>query len=326
MKGMQRTKPQFTRLMELDRRIRNGEYPNCLTFSTEWEVSQKTVQRDIDFLRDQLGAPLEYDRDRKGFRYAHQNWFLPSLSLNEGDLLAMLVASRALEAYRGTPVARDLERVFNKLSGMLPDKMSFRPELLYSRFTFTSPPAKPVDEAIWVELVRGLLAQRSVQIAYRAMEADEPKERKVDPYHMANLAGEWYVFARCHLSDQVIQFAIPRILEAHLLEDRFDMPADFDPTRLLATTFGRFALGDKVHEVRLLFDREVAPWVLERQWHPGQKIRRRSGGDIELSFRVTGLLEVFRWVLAWGHNCHVLAPAELKKWVKDEVRLMHRRG
>ena len=45
---MTRTKPQFVRLVELDRHIRNGKHPNCLTFSTEYEVSQKTVQRDME--------------------------------------------------------------------------------------------------------------------------------------------------------------------------------------------------------------------------------------------------------------------------------------
>jgi predicted DNA-binding transcriptional regulator YafY len=158
------------------------------------------------------------------------------------------------------------------------------------------------------------------------MEADEPKDRTIDPYHIANLAGEWYVFANCRLSGQVIQFAIPRIMKARLLEETFSMPAGFDPGRLLATTFGRFAIGDTVYGVRLLFDKEVVPWVLERQWHAGQKIRRHSNGDVELSFRATGLIEVFHWVMAWGHNCLVLAPTELRKWVKDEVRLMGRNG
>src|ERR1039458_9186841 len=90
MNSMERTKTQFSRLLELDQRIRRRGYPNCLTFAEEWEVSQKTVQRDIDYLRDMLVAPIEYDRDRKGFYYINQNWFLPSLSMSEGDLLAVL--------------------------------------------------------------------------------------------------------------------------------------------------------------------------------------------------------------------------------------------
>ena len=116
---MERTKAQFPRLLELDRQIRAGDYPNCLKFSGEYEVSQKTIQRDIDFLRDQMNAPIEYDRERQGFYYKDTTWFLPALSLSEGDLFVLLVASKALEAYRGTPVAKELERVFTKITDCL---------------------------------------------------------------------------------------------------------------------------------------------------------------------------------------------------------------
>ncbi len=44
----------FRRLLELDARIRAGSHPNCSSFAREWEVSAKTVQRDLEFLRDRL--------------------------------------------------------------------------------------------------------------------------------------------------------------------------------------------------------------------------------------------------------------------------------
>ena len=319
---VKRTKSQFSRLLALDREIRAGRYPNCLTFSVDWEVSQKTVQRDIDFLRDQLRAPIEYHREKKGFYYTDLNWFLPALSVTEGDLLALLVGTRAMEAYRGTPVAGELERVFDKLAELLPDEISLRPELVFNRFTFTAPPSKPINEDIWTTIVRGALYQRSVKMAYRAMDAEKPLERVIDPYHVANLAGEWYVFAWCHRSNEVRQFSIARISKATLLEDTFTVSPSFDAEKLLSTAFGRFTSDEKVHKVKLLFSHEIAPWVLERQWHPKQKVKKRKNGDIELAFEAAGLFEVFRWVLAWGHYVRVLAPAELTKWIRDEVRLM----
>lgn len=319
---MNRTQSQFARLLELDRRIRAGRYPNCLTFAKEWEVSQKTVQRDVDFLKDQLHAPLKYDREKKGFHYTSQTWFLPSLSLSEGDLFTLLVASKALEQYRGTPVAEELERVFAKLTGMLPDKLTLRPELIYSRFSFTSPPAKPVDEKIWTCVVRGLLTQTKLKISYHSMEATAAKDRVLSPYHIANLQGEWYVFGHSDIDGEIRQFALPRIQKAKLTGQHFDMPADFDPDKMLANTFGRFVIGEKVHTVRLLFDAEAAPWVLERQWHPKQRTTTHSDVKVELSFPTTGLFEVFRWVLAWGHHAKVLTPELLQKMISDEVRHM----
>ncbi len=194
---VKRTKSQYARLMELDRKIRDGGYPNCLTFAESWGVSQKTVQRDIDFLRDQCGAPIAYERERKGFYYEDQSWWLPSVALSEGELMGVLLAARVAEQYRGSPVAKQIERTFAKLVEMLPAKVSVNPALLYDRFTFTAPPAKPINEKVWTTLVRGLLALRTLKIVYRTFDggADEVKESRIAPYHIANLQGEWYVFS-----------------------------------------------------------------------------------------------------------------------------------
>lgn len=317
---MDRTKSQFNRLMALDQAIRTGAYPNCLTFSAQWEVAQKTIQRDIEYLRDALGAPIEYDRDKKGYYYTDTTWFLPAMSLTEGDLFYLLLASKVVEQYRGTPVADHVEQVFRKVAEHLPDAISLKPEWVFGHFSFTSPPSKPVDVGIWETVVRGLLHRRSVRIVYRAMTAKAGKDRVIDPYHMANLQGEWYLFAWCHRERMIIQFAVPRIRSAVLVDGTFEIPKDFNPAKLLENTFGRFVLADKVQTVRLRFDKEVAPWVLERQWSPRQKAIKRKDGAVELSFPAAGLFEVFRWVLSWGHHVKVLEPGELREMVEDEIR------
>ena len=320
--NMKRNKPQFWRLVELDRQIREGKYPNCLTFSEKWEVTQKTVQRDIDYLKYSLEAPIEYDRIKKGYFYTDKSWFLPSLNMSEGDLLILLVASRAMEQYRGTPVAGKLEQIFNKIAELIPDRISVKPELVFSRFSFTSPPAKPIDEKIWVQIVRGLLTQRKVKMTYQAFESTAAKAWLFSPYHMANLQGEWYAFGTTESGDMVVQFSLARIISANITDIPFTIPDGFDSKTLLAGAFGRFTSGGQPKTIRLLFNKEIAAWVLERQWNAQQKVVRRKNGEIELSFPAAGLFEVFRWVLAWGHHVQVLEPQELKKMISDEINLM----
>ena len=320
---MQRSKVQFARLLQVDQQIRQAKYPNCFSLAKQLEVSVKTIQRDVEYMRDRLNAPIEYDFLKKGYYYTSGNWFLPALSLSEGDLFAVLLASRVLEQYHGTPVAKQLGSIFKTIAESLPDKITIQPELVFSRFSVSGPPAKPVAHEIWGVVVRGLLHQRSVHMKYLAMEASKAKQRVIDPYHIANLQGEWYVFALDHLANELRQFAIPRIQAAKLTNDRFEIAADFDPNKFLSVTFGRFALsGTKAHQVKLLFDRGVALWVLERQWSPQQTLKKRSNGQVELSFPAAGLYEVSRWVLAWGHRVRVLTPPELKEMVRDEIKLM----
>ena len=326
---MKRTKSQFARLMELDRCIRAKQYPNCLTFGADWEVSQKTVQRDIDFLRDSCGAPLAYDRERKGFYYENETWMLPSVMLSEGDLLAVLLASRMVDQYRGTPIARQVERVFAKLSELLPESISVQSELLYARFSFRGPPAKPIAPDVWTAVVRGLLHRLTLRVVYRPFEkgrSEKGKESRINPYHIANLQGEWYVFGVHAGHNDVRQFSMARIEKATPTDEHFDVPDVFDPEALLAGTFARYAGDGKPQAVRLLFDKDVSDWVTDREWHPKQKLRRRKTGEIELAFPATGLFEVQRWVLSWGHWVKVLAPAELAAGVISEIRLMERKA
>jgi predicted DNA-binding transcriptional regulator YafY len=197
---------------------------------------------------------------------------------------------------------------------------------LFSETSFSGPPAKPVSEPVWVELVRALTTKTSVRINYRGFESRKATPRILQPCHIANLSGDWYVFgAYPETPSDIRQFAMARIRTAELTGETFDMPAGFDPERLLAGAFSRFAGGRPV-AIRLLFDREIADWVREREWHPGQTLKTRRNGDVELAFKAAGLYEVSRWILGWGRYARVLAPPALKKMVADEIRAMAKRA
>lgn len=323
---MKRTSTQFARLIELDRRIRERAYPNCLTFSAEWEVSQKTVQRDIDFLRDSLGAPLAYDRVRKGFFYSEENWFLPAFALSEGELLALLMSLRMFQAWQGSPMEQHLRTILDKLEALLPDSVSVRPDLLFSQFSFKAPPAKPVAEEVWLPVIRGLTGKCILRIRYRAFEEEKAKEWDFNPCHLANLQGEWYVFGFAAGHDDVLQLSMPRIQKAALTDRVFTVPASFNAQKLIDGAFGRAVSGGDEFEVELAFSKAVATWVTERQWHPGQKVRVLRDGKVELRFKARGMVEVLRWVMAWGGDVMVLDPQELADAVKAEARRMLKPG
>ena len=327
---MKRSKTQFRRLTELTNLIRAGQRPvNCLILAAEWEVSQKTVQRDIDFLRDQMHAPLDYDRERKSYFFTEPTWSMPAMLVSEGEILAVLLGSRVLEQYHGTPVAGQLGHIFEKLADMLPEKVRVRPENLFSRFSFRGPPAKCVTPENWSAVIRGLCEQKTLKLHYRTAEMSvtaAPKESRVNPYHVANLQGEWYLFGVHDGQTDVRQFSMARIVKATMTGDGFQVPAGFDPGKLLADTFGRYSGVSESHTVKLLFSKEVAHCVEECEWTAGQVLRRRRSGEVELTFPAKGLFEVQRWVLSWGPNVQVLTPKALRDSVREDVRRMAKGG
>lgn len=323
---MKRSKSQFKRLTDLVELIRSGRQSvNCLKLAAEWELSQKTVQRDIDFLRDQMKAPIEYDRERKSFHFTEPAWAMPAMLVSEGEILAVMLGARVLEQYRGTPVARQLGQIFEKLAGMLPDKVRVQPENLFNRFSFRGPPAKTVTPENWTAVIRALCEQKTLRMRYRTAETtatDTGKESRLNPYHVANLQGEWYLFGVHAGHTDVRQFSMARIERASVTGDSFQIPTDFDADKLLADTFGRFSGENKSHTVRLLFSKNVARWVEDCEWNPRQTLRRRRTGEIELSFPTKGLFEVQHWVLSWGPHVQVLAPRALRERVREEIKAM----
>src|SRR5277367_5439923 len=120
----QASRPPLRRLLVADHRIRAGDYPNARTLAAEMEVNARTVLRDLEFLRDSLGAPLEYDSRRHGFYYSLPDYALPLLRLSEGELVALFLAERLMQTYRGTPYAADLATAFHKLTAQLSDEVT----------------------------------------------------------------------------------------------------------------------------------------------------------------------------------------------------------
>jgi len=317
---MKRSKTQAERLLAFDQLLRNNKYPNCTSFAAEWEISTKTAQRDIDYLKDRMGAPLEYDALKRGFYYTEPTFMLPAVQMNEGELAALLMGSKALEQFQGTPMAEKLVAVFEKLSAFLPDNITVRPEELFTRFSFISPPAMPVSSKVWNTVVQALENQQLLEIQYRNWSGE--KTARVAPVHLANLQGDWYLFVQYDGFDNFRQLALARIQSVKLLSKKAEIKGTFDPKKELANTFSKFAGDNKAFLVTVQFDPEIAVSVLERQWHPEQKVKNLKGGGVEISFEAKGDIEIKRWVMAYGRYAKVKSPKWLKDEIAEEVRAM----
>lgn len=317
---MERCKTQLERLLEIDRQLKENNFPNCSQLARRFEVTSKTIHRDIQFMQERLNAPIEYDKQRKGYYYENPTFMMPALSMSEGELTALLLASRTLAEFQGTPVALKLRQMFNKLSGMLPDTISVNPGDLFTQFTVVSPPAIPVKPIVWETVVKALLQKRMLEIEYEG----KPDIYRIKPLHLANLQGDWILCVQFEGYDNFRKIALGRIRYLKLLRNTFDDPG-FDREAFLSCTFRTFGGDAQTHRIRLLFSADVAPRVLEREWHESQEILERKNGSIELRFDAKGLIEVKRWILSWGRHCTVLAPEQLKTMIVEEIAAMHQK-
>jgi sugar phosphate isomerase/epimerase len=83
------SRPQYYRIRRMVQMVREGAetgyLPNSSDFMREFEVSRRTVARDLDFLRDEERAPLAYDDARHGFRLTDETYTLPPVTISRKD-------------------------------------------------------------------------------------------------------------------------------------------------------------------------------------------------------------------------------------------------
>ena len=83
--------------------LKEQAYPNCNQVAKEFEVSWRTIMRDVDFMKCRLNLPMEFDQQRNGYYYTKPVEQFPHLPLSESEVFALLVAHKAIAQYRGTP-------------------------------------------------------------------------------------------------------------------------------------------------------------------------------------------------------------------------------
>ncbi len=314
-------KPMLQRLAFIDRRIREGmtagQLANCATMAREYEVSRKSIQRDIDFLKNQYDAPIEYDGSRRGYYYREDNWRLPAVPLSESDLFAMSIARQGLAQYENTPVYDRLLTVFAKLEESLPDKVSVDPAWVADRISVIPDRLARLDPEVWSRVTDGLQRCRRLDFFYRKPGSDDEEERRVDPLHVTGYRGEWYLIAFCHSRQGVRIFALSRMTGVRV-SDIAAGDHDFDYHAYMKDSFGIFR-GTATHRVRLRFSPRQAAYVRERSWQDDQEVVELGDGGVELAFSVNHLGELCRWVLSWGGGVEVVAPMELRRMVIEEI-------
>jgi predicted DNA-binding transcriptional regulator YafY len=315
---MPKFKPQHSRLLFIDKKIRDQTYPNCSSLAEEWEVSSKTIQRDIEYLRDMLDAPLSYSAKNRGYFYTENSFTLPAFDLNDSDLFAIFIADKLLQQYKNTPVYLRLQSVFARIEDSLPEKVSFHPALMDDKCSFVASPQTFINPQVWETIFTGLRESKSLTVTHKKPSATTSHSRSIDPYHVTSYQGEWYVIGFCHLRKAIRTFAISRVTHANVTDNSFSIPEDFDFDTASIEHFG-VHWGQNSYKVQIWFSRDASPYIQERQYHPTQQIEENDDGSINVALVTNHLLEVKRWVLSWGDQAKALAPDALIDEIRDEL-------
>jgi len=304
-------------IMEIDKAIRNDEYPNANSMNRKmgWTISRSTFLRYMDILRDTYHAPVEFDFKKNGYCYTDKAYFMSQVMLAEGELLTLSTILPLLDQYKNTPLEGAFRSLMEKLTEMLPDSISVDSSLINNEVHFISDPITCLENGVFENILRATKLHRTLRLEYKTATSSDYQTREFDPYHILCQKGSWYILGFSHSSEAIRLYAMPRIRKCEITEKSFSVPRDFKIENHIDPEMGVWNNSGGMFNVEIEFESSLKTFVTERIWHKEQVLRENADGSVYLSFETNQLSQTVAWILSFAEGAKVLNPPELKEEV-----------
>ncbi len=310
---------RYERIVRLHRLLKHNRTGVSLErLMEEIEASRATVYRDVAFLRDALGAPIETDLDSHRFKYVADPdhvFELPGLWLSPDEVYALLVARQALTAQSDGALAEALGDLGPRLKGLVGERVDH-----LGRIRVLRQASRKLDDATFRTVTGAVLERKRLSFSYRARSTGEGSVRTTSPQRLTHYRDNWYLDAFDHDKRGLRSFALDRVTAANMLAAPADDWPEADLDAHFASSYGIFS-GPARAWATIRFSPHAARWVADERWHSQQKGRFLSDGRFELQLPFGNARELLMDVLRYGPDAEVIAPVSLREEMKQLLTL-----
>ena len=308
----------------LHRLLRDSRYTVPLErITAQLECSVATFHRLRAWMRDRLGAPIEYDRRYGGYYYdtSRGTFELPGLWFSPAEAGALACIAHALNTLQ--------HGFFDDLTGPIRDRLQdfLRAEGISSpdfasRLRLLSMSGRVADTGIFRCVAQAVFRRRRLTMRYRPLSADKPSERLVSPQRLVHYRDCWYVDCWCHLREDLRCFAVNRIVAAEMLRTKAKTVAVKQLDEWFAQSYGIFS-GPVTRTATIRFSGIAAREVAQETWHPQQNGSHDDQGRYLLEIPYGDPTELIMDTLRWGARAEIVKPPELRRRIRTIIGAMH---
>jgi predicted DNA-binding transcriptional regulator YafY len=288
----------------------------------ELGVSRATFKRDLEYMRDRMNAPIEWDRERRGYRFVQPasgapRYELPGLWFSPEEIRALLTMQSLLASLQPGLLEPHVKPLLARLRAALGAGQHPADEI-ERRIRIIHLGARKLALPHFQQVANAVLNRTRLHIAYVSRGSNQRTEREISPQRLVHYRENWYCDAWCHLREDIRSFAIDAIQSAQGLDRKAKNVPDRDLDEVLAAGYGIFS-GRKTTWAKLRFTPERARWVAAEAWHPQQKSHTEPDGSYVLEVPFSDHRELAMDILRHGAHVEVLAPESLRAAVKEQL-------
>lgn len=204
------------RIMWFDQELKEEKYPNRITLAEQFEISVRQAQRDIDYIKDSLGAPLCYDTKRKGYYYEDNTFTIPNIHINAEQKRLISFLAYSYENYPQSPKVKKVAEFLKRLT----EDAEMDGEIPVFDLE------KPAAENYSV-ILSAIKNRAKAKISYK-----HPQKGNIsiiiDPYSVFYKYRADYLACYCQEMDEIVSLRLDRILSIELLKETFEIKEAYD--------------------------------------------------------------------------------------------------
>jgi predicted DNA-binding transcriptional regulator YafY len=313
---------QTERLYQIEALLRARRVVSSHRLREECGVTRATLNRDLALLRDRLNAPIVYDRSLGGYRLGdpksgETRHELPGLWFSSREILALLTFHHFLEHLEPGLLSPHIAPLKERIQALLEGKDRTLGEIT-RRIRILAQATRSAEPACFRQVAHALLTRKRLRFQYHGRGRGDISERRASPQRLVHYRDNWYLDAWDHGKRALRTYAVERIREPHLLDQRTKDVSEESLNRHFTTSYGIFA-GRPKRKALLRFTPERARWVAEERWHPEQK-GRYDGNHYLLEIPYSDDRELVLDILKHGPEVEVIAPPSLRREVAERLR------
>ena len=304
------------RLLQLITILQGRRSYTANELASELDVSRRTIFRDLKML-EFAHIPYYFDPDSGGYKIS-RHFFLPPINLTLTEALAMLLLTGRMTGSSRLPLLAAGTRAALKLESALPHPVREHVGSVIEKISLSLGPLSRHDEleSSFDDLTRAIGQRRICRLVYISFHERKQIACTVQPLRLVFMGRAWYLLAYSPRHKELRTFKLGRIRKLTVTGRIFTPPKETGLEDHFGDAWCMIPEG-RLYDVHLHFERKVAGNIAEVRWHKSQRVEWRDNGSLDFYARVDGLGEITWWVLGYGDQVEVLAPARLRRRVAD---------
>lgn len=289
---------QINRLFEIVYMLLNKETVTAKEFSKHFEVSVRTIYRDIDTL-SAAGIPIYMNKGRGGGIRLLENFVLKKSVLSDQEQSEILTALQGLSAIKYP----DVNNAISKLGAIFNKKDFNWIDVDFSHWGSG-------DEEKFKLLKEAIINRRTIYFDYYNSWG-EKSERNVEPLQFWFKDKAWYIRAYCLLKQGFRVFKFSRIKNLKLSEKTFER-------QFLKEWFeGTTGANRNMVDLKLQFDPFVAYRVYDEFGE--EDITRNEDGSFTVNVSYPEDEWVYGYIMSFGSYAEVKEPQHIRDIIKARL-------